>query len=63
MDARLLTTAPGADEAALVGRLRARDEAAFADLVGRYHGALTRLALTFVPSRWRRRSCRRPGSA
>lgn len=40
-----------AAEYALVRRLRARDEAAFADVVGRYHGALTRLALAFVPSR------------
>lgn len=43
--------APPPEDAALVRRLRAREEAAFAELVNRYHGALIRLAMTFVPSR------------
>jgi RNA polymerase sigma-70 factor (ECF subfamily) len=33
---------------AVIERLLARDEAAFADLVAAYHGSLVRLALTFV---------------
>jgi RNA polymerase sigma-70 factor, ECF subfamily len=40
-----------AEERRLVDRLRAGDEAAFADLVARYSGALLRLALVYVPSR------------
>lgn len=36
------------DDHALVRRLRAGDEAAFAELVDRYHGRLRRLARTFV---------------
>ncbi|HSJ74540.1 MAG TPA: sigma-70 family RNA polymerase sigma factor [Miltoncostaeaceae bacterium] len=51
MEGHAATTPAGPDEVALLRRLRARDEAALADLVERYHGALTRLALTFVPSR------------
>jgi RNA polymerase sigma-70 factor (ECF subfamily) len=39
------------DEADLVRRLRAGDEAAFAALVRRYHAQLLRLASTFVASR------------
>jgi RNA polymerase sigma-70 factor, ECF subfamily len=39
------------DERELVARLRAGDEAAFADLVERYHPAMVRLALTRVRSR------------
>jgi len=39
------------DDAALVARLRAGDEAAFTALVTRHHGALVKLALAFVPSR------------
>ncbi|HWC10786.1 MAG TPA: sigma-70 family RNA polymerase sigma factor [Acidimicrobiales bacterium] len=38
-------------DAELVARLRARDEAAFAALVERYHPSLLRLAETMVPSR------------
>lgn len=38
-------------ERMLVVRLRAGDESAFRDLVQRYHGAMVRLAETFVPSR------------
>ena len=41
----------GSDDADLVARLQAGDEAAFVDLVNRYHGPLLRLAMTFVPSR------------
>lgn len=44
-------SAPGADESALVERLRAGDRAAFADLVGRHGGALLRLATTFLKDR------------
>ena len=40
-----------ADDAELVRRLRAGDEAAFTALVERFHGPLLRLAMTFVPSR------------
>ncbi len=36
------------DDADLLRRLRAGEEAAFAELVERYHGPLRRLALTFV---------------
>lgn len=39
------------DDAALLARLRRGDEAAFAALIDRYHGALLRLAQSFVPSR------------
>jgi RNA polymerase sigma-70 factor (ECF subfamily) len=38
-------------EAELLSRLRAGDEQAFGTLVERYHGAMLRLALSFVPSR------------
>ena len=41
----------GWDDAELVERLRAGDEAAFVTLVDRYHSPLLRLATTFVPSR------------
>lgn len=47
-----MTALPGAgssaEEATLVERVRARDEAAFAELVDRYHASLVRLALNFV---------------
>jgi RNA polymerase sigma-70 factor (ECF subfamily) len=39
------------DEAELVARLQAGDEAAFEALVRRYHASLVRLAETMVPSR------------
>lgn len=39
------------DEAELVARLQAGDEAAFVELVDRYHSSLLRLATSFVPSR------------
>ncbi|MEW6324750.1 MAG: sigma-70 family RNA polymerase sigma factor [Nitrospirota bacterium] len=39
------------DESPLIDALRRGDEAAFAALVERYHGALLRLAMSFVPSR------------
>jgi RNA polymerase sigma-70 factor (ECF subfamily) len=42
--------APGNQDADLVGRLRAGDEAAFRDLVRQMHRALERLALAFVGS-------------
>ena len=35
----------------LIGRLRAGDERAFAELVDRYHASMVRVASTFVPSR------------
>jgi RNA polymerase sigma-70 factor (ECF subfamily) len=38
-------------ELALIDRLRAGDQAAFADLVRRHHQAMVRFAETFVPSR------------
>jgi RNA polymerase sigma-70 factor (ECF subfamily) len=38
-------------DASLLRRLRGGDEQAFADLVERYHPAMFRLALSFVPSR------------
>ena len=41
---------PPHTDAVLVERLRAHDEAAFMELVERYHGALVRLARSFVPS-------------
>lgn len=40
-----------ADEAELVRRLRAGDEAAFAIIVGRHHAAMVRLARGYVRSR------------
>lgn len=39
---------PAGSEAELLSRLRAGDEAAFAELVGRYHRQLIRLARVFV---------------
>lgn len=39
------------DDAGLVARLRAGDEAAFVALVQRYHASMVRFAATFVPSR------------
>jgi len=39
------------EDAALVERLRKRDEAAFLEIVQRYHGSLVRLAQSFVNSR------------
>jgi RNA polymerase sigma-70 factor (ECF subfamily) len=43
--------APSDPDAPLLDRLRDRDEAAFMELVERYHGALVRLAQSFVSSR------------
>src|SRR5438045_1956930 len=42
---------PADDEARLLAALREGDEAAFAELVGRYHAGLVRLAMTYVRSR------------
>src|SRR3954452_15901076 len=44
-------TAVDAEELALLARLRQGDEAAFAAVVTRYHPALVRLAMHFVPTR------------
>lgn len=48
---RKSTLAAQSDEAALLVRLRAGDEAAFVSLVDRHHDAMVRLASTFVASR------------
>ncbi|MCC6215997.1 MAG: sigma-70 family RNA polymerase sigma factor [Polyangiaceae bacterium] len=42
---------PDGSEAELLRRLRARDEAAFAQVIDRHHGSLLRFALGFVRSR------------
>jgi RNA polymerase sigma-70 factor (ECF subfamily) len=42
---------PADDEQRLLAALKAGDEAAFAELVDRYHAGLVRLAMTFVRSR------------
>jgi len=42
---------PGHDDLALVERLRAGDEAAFSEVVRRYHEPMVRLASSFVPAR------------
>jgi RNA polymerase sigma-70 factor (ECF subfamily) len=42
---------PSPEELRLVAALRARDEAAFAELIERYHPSLVRLAMSFVSSR------------
>jgi RNA polymerase sigma-70 factor, ECF subfamily len=49
--ARVPAVPASAPDLALLAQLRARDAKAFADLLERYHGALLRLALVFVPSR------------
>jgi len=47
-----MTTLPVVtDETALIEALRRRDEAAFVELVDRYHGSLVRLAQMYVPDR------------
>jgi RNA polymerase sigma-70 factor, ECF subfamily len=52
MDSGLAAVAePRNDEIELVSRLRSGDEAAFTTLVNAHHGALIRLALTFVSDR------------
>ena len=43
-----LRSGTGETDDAVIERLLARDETAFADLVAAYHGSLIRLALTFV---------------
>jgi RNA polymerase sigma-70 factor, ECF subfamily len=47
---RAALASPPVDEGALIERLRAGDEDAFATVVGLHHGALCRLARTFVGS-------------
>lgn len=49
--AAALESHPVTDDDALVDRLRAGDEAAFRQLVDRYHVSMVRLAATFVPNR------------
>jgi RNA polymerase sigma-70 factor (ECF subfamily) len=44
-------TPPGAQDADLVARLRAGEEAAFVEVVDNYTPAMVRLALNYVPSR------------
>ncbi|MGH8973921.1 MAG: RNA polymerase sigma factor [Acidimicrobiia bacterium] len=39
------------EEAEILGRLRRGDEAAFRGLVDRHHGAMVRVAMSYVPSR------------
>src|SRR5215207_6877986 len=46
-----MTLPSNADEQRLVASLRAGDEAAFETLIERYHNALLRLAMFYVPSR------------
>ena len=43
-------SAAGEGDAQLLGRLRAGNESAFVELVGRHHHAMVRLARTYVPS-------------
>ena len=51
VDAPAVTPGPSPEEQRLVMALRARDEAAFAELIDRYHSSLVRLAMSFVSSR------------
>jgi RNA polymerase sigma-70 factor, ECF subfamily len=51
VDAPAVTPGPSPEEQRLVEALRARDEAAFAELIERYHSSLVRLAMSFVSSR------------
>ena len=51
LDPNLVRCRDVTDDAELIARLRGGDEAAFVELVDRYHVPLLRLAQTFVPSR------------
>jgi RNA polymerase sigma-70 factor (ECF subfamily) len=51
VDAAPVPTGPSPEEQRLVAALRARDEAAFAELIERHHTSLVRLAMSFVSSR------------
>jgi RNA polymerase sigma-70 factor, ECF subfamily len=51
VDAPVAHPPPSPEERRLVAALRARDEAAFAELIERYHPSLVRLAMSFVSSR------------
>jgi RNA polymerase sigma-70 factor (ECF subfamily) len=51
VDAAAVPTGPSPEEQRLVAALRARDEAAFAELIERHHTSLVRLAMSFVSSR------------
>jgi RNA polymerase sigma-70 factor (ECF subfamily) len=51
LDAPAVNLPPSPEELRLVAALRARDEAAFAELIERYHPSLVRLAMSFVSSR------------
>src|SRR6187551_1595528 len=46
-----MTLSSNADEQRLLDSLRAGDESAFETLIERYHNALLRLAMFYVPSR------------
>ena len=49
-DFRVQCASVHSDDSTLLEALRRGDEAAFAGLVGRYHGPLLRFAMAFVPS-------------
>jgi RNA polymerase sigma-70 factor (ECF subfamily) len=51
VDVPAVPTGPSPEEQRLVAALRARDEAAFAELIERHHTSLVRLAMSFVSSR------------
>lgn len=50
-DAAVIPAGPSPEEQRLVVALRARDEAAFAELIERHHTTMVRLAMSFVSTR------------